>query len=335
MSITDTLNKLHGPPDEPEKPQAELPDIRKVINAFATGQGPQSLKQDWLRASGLYFMCPREFVLNYWKPTPSVKFTGDNLMKMACGTWWHWHMQNKVLGPLGVLKGCWVNSVSDVYNRENSWHPDPELALQDEAHQLPVWQFYEAGLTEQGWRMTGHHDGLVSVDRLRWLADNLNVVRKDLPSALKEVQAIPVGELALLELKSQSISAAEHWQTADETPDYYKMQANIYQHMTGIHKTIFLLADRDEFKCRLIQYDYDDAWWQEATRKATTIWTAIRDRTLPDNCPCRDRDFWRAKKCVFRKSCWDEGDFAAWVKLQADSQPDRKWLNLADWMPPE
>jgi len=38
---------------------------------------------------------------------------------------------------------------------------------------------------------------------------------------------------------------------------------------------------------------------------------------------------------VFRKSCWDEGDFAAWVKLQADSQPDRKWLNLADWMPPE
>jgi len=270
--------------------------------------------------------------MNYWCPTPSQQFNSTAETKMACGTWWHWYMQNKVLGPLGVLRGHWVNLESDVYNLENAWHPDPSHAILEAQHTTPRWQFYEEAMTDLSLRISGHHDGVVSIDRMNWLFDNLNLVRKDLPTALKEVQGVPEGVLALLELKTQSVAGAEKWQTAADTPDYYKMQACIYQRMSGHDTTMFLIADRDEFKPRMIRYEYEDKWWSEATSKATDIWTAIRDRVLPEGI-CSSKDFWRAKKCTFKKRCWSDETFEDWVQQQIDAQPDRKWLDLSKWEP--
>ena len=330
MSILDTLDDWNAVPPGP------FNNMGKVFNAFANGQGPQSLQTDWLRASGMYFTCPREFVLNYWKPIPSKKFDGSARMRMGCGTWWHSYMQNCVLGPLGILYGKWFDNEA-LETRGPCFHPDPKLTLHEMQEQAtePVWTFAEDSLKDDALRLTGHHDGIISIDRFRWLEENLNLVRKDLPQALKELHSIAPGKLMHLELKSLSLDGKAKWKTADDTPDYYKMQAVIYQHMTGYDSTMFMLADRDQFKIHTVKYDYDEGWWKETVRKARIIWEAIRDRTLPESgMPCTSQNVSRAKKCVFKTPCWDDMDFEAWVDEQSAAQPNRKWLDLSKWEAP-
>ena len=110
------------------------------------------------------------------------------------------------------------------------------------------------------------------------------------------------------------------------------MQAEIYQKMTGVSKTVFWYINRDTMESKLLLYEFTGRWWKDAVRKATIVWRAIRDETLPISAmACHTPKDKRAKECAFRKPCFDEMDFKEYVKIGKEraEKEGRKLLNLS------
>lgn len=309
--------------------------LEKSIQSWINGWPAQTSNTDILRASGLHGVCPREFVLNYWDPKPNKKFDWTSQIRMSMGTHLHSYIQNYILGPMGVLYGNW-DRVKDGWVQETirGVHPDPELSLDEIAHQRPLtWIYSEDTVSDEDYRITGHLDGWVDLDRVGWLDKNFSYARKNPKEASKKLFEMPKGEMILFELKTTGKYIMENLTGPEDIPDYYKIQAVAYQNMTKCHRTLFWYMERDSLKSKMMVYEYDSSWWKEVTKKASVIWRSIRDRELPDSfMACKLPTDKRAKQCVHSERCWSRRlDFKAFVERCVEEQPDRKWLDLSEF----
>jgi len=304
----------------------------KTFKAFMDSWPAGNTQTDLLRASGMYNLCPREFVINYWRPRANVTFAGLTMLKMDCGTWFHKYVQDKVLGPMGVLWGTWKNP-HVLPGPKTGFHPDPVNAVKG----IPEcqWEFQEERMYDEKYRIAGHHDGKISRRRLRWLMEHLKEIKGDVSEWCKRLHDVPAGELSLLELKTGTKYGFELL-TDDSAsiPEYYKMQASIYLGMSGLQETLFLFAERDGWKMKDLIYPYSRTWHDEAKRKARIVWEAIRDEQIPDGMmACRTPYDKRAKTCTHRDVCWNARlNTKEWIDgcKSCKAAAGRKWLDLSE-----
>lgn len=310
-------------------------DLPGALAAFAGMWPPSSSFTDVLRASQIHDVCPRQFVMNYWHPTASVSFDLKSHLMMNMGSFLHEFLQNCVLGPMLCLKGNWKHSQSGQVVKD-SFHPDPEDSIRCVVNQEPVnWQFQEQRLFHALYRIAGHTDGILSIDRIQWLSQNLPLVKKSPKEAFKQLAAIPSGEEAIGEIKTTGSFVFNALERPDQIAPYYKSQASVYQALTGIPKTVFWYVSRDTMTSKFLLYVGEKAHWNEAKSKARVIWEAIRDERLPEAFnACKLPSDKRAKTCPFKSECFATGgrfDMARFVqaaKARA-AQEGRKLLDLS------
>jgi hypothetical protein len=309
MTIVDLLSDMAGDLED----DSGYPAIAKAMRGWLNSAPPQVGVSDILRASGMFFLCPREYVLHYWDPKPTKKFNASAQMRMQVGTDLHTYFQNNVLGPMGILWGEWFNTEEECWHE--GFHPDPEESIWAMQKQVgSPWVFCEETVWDPKSRILGHLDGRVSKNKMEFLAKNLKLMKSGLPEALKECEKVPDDELVLCEIKSTGTFAFNGLTDVSKIPDYNKMQASIYQKLSGTSETIFLYVERDNLKLRGFSYEGESGWVKDAERKAHKIWESIRDETLPESMmPCSSPSDKRAKGCAYKKECWDTYDFKAWV----------------------
>jgi len=329
-------NKVAGHRDP-----TKLANLPGAMRAYMAAFPAQPSYEDVVRASGLGYLCPREFVLHYWCPTPNKTFDARSQFMMGCGTYLHSVIQNMVLGPMGVLKGYWKKYDTDASgqqmlvsaNLEPRFHPDPERSIWEHTRQLPLsWQYEEYRVWDEDLRLAGHLDGVVSLDRIEWLADNFALVQADPHKAFTELAKIPAGDEAKLEIKTCGSWIYKKLRLSSDISEPYRMQSNAYQHLMGIHRAVFWYVDRDSMDSKMLPYWYEKHVWEHARHKIVTIWEAIRDFRLPEAFRCcntpKER---RAKDCVFKDLCfhrWAPGQFENWCRDQMKLQPNRQFLDL-------
>jgi len=282
-----------------------------------------------IRCSGAYDLCPREFVLNYWQPKGKKHFPFTNQMFAGMGTHIHSYLQNFILGPLGLLKGAWEYLPTG--QRVEGYYPDTQGFFQKYLKTGEYdWQYIEPIVWEPHYRFKGHQDGIIDKAKFVKFVELMNL---DVPFEVisKELDKVTETEECALEIKNTNNRNFENI-ALQELPGYYKMQACMYQKLSGVHETLFWYLNRDNCDSKMFVYGYEENWWNEATRKADCIWTSIRDEVLPESmmkCTnCTDK---RAKECPHSKSCWKKMDFKDWVKRQKEAQPDRQFLDLSGY----
>lgn len=319
-----------------DKPKVEnFNSVSKAVKLWLDNNPSQSSNLEYLRVSGLHGLCPREQVIHYWRPRPNKSFDALSILKMNMGTLFHHYMQNYILGPMQLLYGTWVKEGEYEDEIAKGFHPDPNLTLWESVRQHELtWKFREETVKDDTYRLIGHHDGEISKDRLKWMNENVKLIKTDFKKACEEVSKIPAGTLALLEMKSTGSFAYEKITEIDSKciPDYYQMQASTYLWLKKLENTLFLFIDRDTFAMKCVDYVYKPGWVIEAKRKARIIWESIRDEVLPESMmACGTSMDKRAKSCIHADVCWKKGlDFKTFIAECKLSQPDRKWLDLKD-----
>jgi len=304
----------------------------KWVDSWPNGQG----HDDVIRCSGLYYMCPREFVLNYWKPKANSDFDFASYLRMGVGTYLHSFLQDVVLGVSGVLYGNWRDVVSNKVVRGFMPDPEKQLAAFREQRTLP-FAYVEDKVWNPHYRLRGHTDGLVHKGRLSEFCERVKAGEGWLQvlEAVLKVTGDP-DDLALLEIKTTSARILQGIEGPKDIADYYKMQAIAYQHLTGVKSTIFWYFERGDLSSKTLLFDYSESWWDEIAMKINTVWTSIRDHTLPDSfMKCMSSTSTRAKKCVQAGDCWKPPigpkDMEKFIQDCKQAQPTRQWLDLTDW----
>jgi hypothetical protein len=297
MSLVDMIGRFHEDDDESSGYVPAVKSVRQWLNA----QPPQAGITDVIRASGISFLCPREFVLNYWNPRPYKSFEWSAQFKMSIGTHLHEYLQNVILGPMGVLHGSWVREHEGSVEVREGFHPDPEKAIWSMQRQLPMeWVFREESLWDPKHRIRGHIDGRISKLRMEFLSKSGRLLKESLFEAMRRCNDIEDDELPLYEIKSTGTYAFNGITSVDKIPEYYKMQASVYQWLAGSSETVFLYMERDGIKMRGFSYIGEQGRVDDAKRKSRKIWEAIRDERLPEgnDVPSKDSPF--RKEIVLR-----------------------------------
>lgn len=279
---------------------ANLPSIvRTWMNRWPNVQAERL----YLRASGLYFLCPREFILNYWNPKDNVSFDAVSHSRMALGHFLHEYLQDRLLGPMGVLYGEWSNGKETV----KGFHPDYLTALAENANYRPLtWHYKEPSAFSPELRISGHIDGFIDMDRIQELHAKRVRFEEDPSYWCSRLEGEKIGRASLLEVKSTgSYLFQNKLKTPEDIPEYYCMQAEIYQALTKVWETVFWFVDRDTLGAKIFPYRFEGKWWRDAKRKAKIVWKGIREKTLPETAmACKSPKDARSKKCVHSKECW-------------------------------
>lgn len=345
MGLADVLKEtdalLEGEVRKPLDP-GKYDTVPKAVQQWMDSWPAQDSYTDFLRASQLHNLCPREFVLNYWQPKANKNFDWKSYLMMSMGTHLHDYLQNQVLGPMGVLYGTWVNVKAEAgaskeeapVVRHEGYYPDPDLALFEMQRQLPLtWRYEEPGVWSEKYRIRGHLDGLIDTDRLAYFRENEKLFKADPAKMVVRVRSI-MGKKTLFEIKTTGAYVFESLKEPNDIAEYYKTQASIYQTLAGYPDTLFWYINRDTMASKTLVYPLDSGWWNDAKRKARIIWEAIRDETLPDlGMKCHTPKDKRAKECVHCPACFGAGKFADYVKVGKEraEKEGRKLLDLSGW----
>lgn len=338
LKLMDAKRDSESEASEPTK----YASLKKVVQTWMTNWPNQDSQTDVLRASGMYFVCPREFVLNYWSPQANRSFDYKAQLMMSTGTHLHSYLQNYVLGPMGILFGKWKHTGTSGIIKDG-FHPDMLADMERAAKGLPLqWEYVEPTVWDEKHRISGHVDGVVCTNRLSFINKHARLFKTDPEEACKRLHDLVLGELALLEIKTTGSYVFKSIKSSDDIADYYKTQADIYQHLMDIPRTLFWYIERDSMQSKTLLYKHEVGRWNDAKRKAQIIWEAIRDRKLPDSMmACRMPTDPRAKKCVHKDECWTRmisekpkvikpEPFSNWIDKCIADQPDRKFLDLTD-----
>ena len=331
--MLDILNDLDADPVLPTPEEcSEYEHLVPAIKTWMNSWPDSHSNTEWLRASSIYDVCPREFVLNYWQPKANRSFDWGSWMRMDTGTFLHSFLQNKVLGPMGILWGHWREAGKELEKDPPSvFHPYAGTPVQDGGGYI----YEEFTLTDEQHRISGHIDGIICKNRIEFLRKNAKKFKNNRVSLAKELAQIEMTDKALLEIKTTSSYGFKKLTDHTSIAEYYKMQAEVYQKMSGIPLTIFWFIERDTMNSKIIPFVGDGAWWTLAKRKANLIWRSIRDETLPENMmKCHSPSDTRAKKCAHRTPCWlDDFKFQLFVQRgkQLAAQSGRQLLDLSDW----
>lgn len=330
-AFLDILKSVQKSTDDRTPFVQALAQLPKALPKYI-GMWPETSRDNTIiRCSGAYDLCPRQFVLDYWNPKGSRTFPFQNQMLAGIGTHLHHYLQNVILGPLGILKGTWklVGScggvVAGYYPGSHDFHKQYL-----ETGQLE-YEYVENKVWEPHYRFSGHQDGVVDKARIVKFVELINL-KVPFDSIRRELNKVKHTEECCLEIKSTSTRNFENI-SENSLPDYYKMQANLYQELSGLHETLFWYLDRDTCSSKMFVYGFEQGYYDDACRKANTVWRALRDETLPESgMKCLTSTDARAKICPHAQDCWATRlDFKEWVQKQKERQPNRAWLDMSNY----
>lgn len=294
--------------------------LSRAINKSISFTANSGVDTDFIRVSGLYYMCPRQFVLNYWRPSPEYStFTPDAIVKMQIGTDLHSFLQDKVLGPAGILWGKWHNGEEVV----EGFHPEPVETYEflQRGGRTPRWTFVEPEFYDLKHRLKGHCDGRISKTRLQAFLQIKSV------HSVREILSIPPGPLSHTEIKTTT-----DVEKVADVPPWYRMQSSVYQWLDEAHESTFIFLDRATCEIKTLNYEYEQSVVDEALHKCRIIWEAIRDETMPEAfMKCRKPSDKRAKTCSHAKDCWSDVNYKKWIQqAKKDGKKNgRKFLDLS------
>lgn len=249
------------------------------------------------RASQIYEMCPQRWVFNYWQP--QLTEVNDYRMRYytGFGTFLHDSFQKSLLPATGAMRGSWV-----VDSQIIEGYPTDEQAPLFMDRGLTV-EFEEDSLWDKHWRLSGHCDGIVSIQRL---TEFLRVVgKKPLAEVRRIVANQEIGEEALLEIKTISSKKIGGLKAAEDIRASYRAQASLYQKHFGLSKTVFLYVARDNGDMKALIYEGEQPLVDECYRKMERCLVAIRDETLPSSGEkCAKQKDAEKERCLFAECCF-------------------------------
>lgn len=279
---------------EPGKSPHKYLKAVRAINAFVR-KGPGFSKSKNFSPSGLGRMCSREYVFNYFDPR---EYPADDMksgLRMGVGQMVHKRIQDSILGPMGLLYGKWVHEKTGEV-LENCYRPKEK-----------GWKFRERKIKiqiESGATISSFIDGEIDKNRFEWFVDGC----KGDPPEIAD-------QFYLWEFKTMNPNTYADTRGVDDLHSDYKMQAEVYQNITGTFKTIFWILSTADYSGRFIEYDYTGEWWKTAELKMQVCLEAIDKLHLPIAYKaCETKDDHRAKRCPFREECFGDLNFEEWVK---------------------
>jgi len=335
MTFNDILGgMLSAPSNAKTSYEKAVEAFPKSIKAYVKQLEGSHRETDIIRMSGAHYLCPRQFVLNYWKPTVDENVNFENCLFMDVGTMLHAYLQDGMLGPAGILIGKWLNKTTGEV--VDGTYPGEFKSLRDFRGVPNEWSYVEPTVWDDRWRFSGHCDGICDEDRLVLFVD---MVQKNCTprEIAKKLCNTPAGKnRILLEIKTCNSRIMENLVAAKDISDAYKTQATMYQKLTGIKATMFWHFNRDSFTTKALMYEGEEIRYTSTERKAEIIWTSIRDEVLPTSLmPCISHKDNRAQQCSVSEACWKMSiPFSEFVKKAKASQPDRQWVDLSTWTPP-
>lgn len=256
-------------------------------------------KPAFLRSSQLYDFCPRELVfyglLYESEVTVAIPSAFSEVTMMQVGTDAHTYLQDEVLGPMGVLKGDWkCRDCKRII--KDGFYPwiCPQCACEK-------FDYREYKLFDKTYRISGHIDGLVCLNRLKAYIEERyeEIVKGKIPE-----------DLVHLEIKTCSSRAYSGVAKSKELAIYYKWQGCQYQQMLLDEKkitegrTLFLYMCRENMALTSFFYHLDKAILQKIRTKAMKVWDGIKNKKLPPIEACASVNCKKAKECEFRDRCF-------------------------------
>jgi hypothetical protein len=310
MGLGDLFNTAATPP-----PNRDGDKLTDAVKLFLTGSKGSASDPEIIRVSGLYNLCPREAVFQYWRKKINKVFTADSQMKMELGTAAHHHLQNYVFGPMGILWGTWqklrkdgtklYKLVGDHHAGEPDVVPDVVVGFHPDPDNPEEWLFVEETFWDEKYRISGHCDGRISLARLEYFLKNQIGFKRNQSEFLKEVLTVDPGEMVLLEMKTCATHFFEELVAGKaEIQEYYQQQASMYMNFTGLKKCYFLYIERKDLQMFGKVYKFDEGWVKDGHRKAKRVWNSIALKQFPDGC-CTSKSDKRAKNCVHKWDCFD------------------------------
>ena len=286
MSLTELFNLNPTPISKPKDD-----GLGDAIFTFLFNQQKTIKIPEHFRCSEIYFMCPRQRFFAFYKPKNET-MEADKKLAADLGTMFHHYMQNNVIGKMQILWGKWQKNNEEI----EGFHPDPE----DNG-----WIYKEPKLHNKEYNITGHIDGLISLNRLKFINDNKNLYKYHFKEVIKEISKIEAGELSLLDMKlvsQRNYAAAMN----EEIPLYYKYQGNLYMWMLGLKQQYFLYGERENFSLMGKIYGFEQAILEEALKKIViTNEQFINDIPTNEFRPCSTPSTPRARKCPYSSECFD------------------------------
>lgn len=232
--------------------QENFTEWKKLLDYLNTAYKLYSTRdyEGKLRASGMYYLCARQFVWSHFFPTKG-DFDLVSGLRMSLGTSLHSIIQNEVLGPAGVLLGEWAAN-DPIYHYEGKQRHRSHVYVE------PIFRCAETGIQ-------GHADGIIDMTEMK------NLLKWEFNWD---------GRM-LFELKTAGESVMSKLLTSEDIPPYYKMQAEIYQELSGINATLFWFLNRDTMKSKFFVYRTTREFWKAAKEKAHLIVEHIAEKRLP------------------------------------------------------
>ena len=265
-----------------------------ALNVYLANNGDFYPETTNFRCSSISFMCPREYFFNFYNPQPS-RFIPKVQLKVELGTLLHKHLQEKILGPMKILKGNWVNLKTK--EKIEGFHPEPDRPEE--------YEYEEYTLKDDKYNLSGHIDGLISYERLKFIETNKNLYKKHFKELHKEIERIETKTYYLLDMKSVS---QKNYAAAftEEIPSYYKTQANLYMNMLGVDKMYFLYFETENYSFFGKIYNKEQTVLDEALRKIeTTNNQFLTSEPTHEYRACTNEKDVRARKCPHREACFN------------------------------
>lgn len=229
-------------------------------------------------------MCPREEVLvRRAQITRRSIIDASLLFAFDAGSEYHWALQNKVLGPLGILLGVWRCTACGRLTgepRPGTFHPEhqqPCPAVCARCHGKD-FEYVEQLFRDQEHRVAGHPDGFL---RLPGRADLGILEAKSIsPNGLKDVRKIPQYN--------------------------HRLQLHVYLWLTGLQWGTVLYWSKgswglDAFVEHFVERDETIVTSLKAQARA--VWEALQADTLTERI-CATPTCSRASDCPVAPMCF-------------------------------
>ena len=259
-----------------------------IEQSFARAEIKKPLTpKDYLRASGIPMLCAREEVLcsKNQITRPNDIDAGLNLTFLN-GTALHWAVQNKLLGPMGVLYGTWqCEDCAKLYGvrpkdaTDLQWAlPMPKVCSAKGCKSIE-FKYVEPAFVDHDLRLTGHTDGFLTIPGLPGMG--------------------------ILEIKSVGPRYAREVKVAPQIG--HLVQAHIYMMFSGLRWAKIFYWLKAEAGMSMLQEHHVDRDEEIITRVQDlirSIWSGIETGELPERI-CANATCPRAKACPVTEKCFE------------------------------
>lgn len=237
---------------------------------------------DWIRASDIPHLCPREEVLAARMQKVRESQVGANLeWWFGVGTAIHYLFQARFLGPQGVLLGMWMClKCGRLYGGSGK----ERIPCPEECFNCSHDRFFlrEERVFNDEFLVDGHMDGVV---------------------------VLPGAEEAVVDFKSCSASRFESLKKKPDANAVVQIQS--YMWLSGIRRAVILYINKQEmiFENCLAEHwiEYDERVVADVQEKVRSIRKGLEGGPLPERI-CSRGNVKRAVECKCRNRCFLPGD---------------------------